>query len=129
MDWHYGGFLRQDLRGQPCSHKAELQGIMLGYHWLNTTLHRLAYTQASPPKITFAFDANSAGYKAFGQWSGAQYPELTKALRAINYFLEARFNVQIGYMNMSMHIEHTLEMRQRIRLHKSIQTAFMDAIL
>ena len=105
-DWHYGGYLRQHLNGDPCSHRAELQGIMLGFHWINATLHRLSYTQAKSPKVTFAFDSTSAGFKAFGQWSGGQYPDLTGALRSLHYFLEARFNFTILYEHVYGHRAH-----------------------
>ena len=104
--WFYAGYLRQDLNGHPCAHRAELHGILLGYHWINATLHRLAYTQTECPSITFAFDATSAGYKAFGQWGGGRYEALVSTLRSLCYFLEARYGIHIGYEHVYGHHDH-----------------------
>ena len=104
--WFYAGYLRQDLNGHPCAHRAELHGILLGYHWINATLHRLACTQTICPKVTFAFDATSAGYKAFGQWGGGRYEALVSTLRSLCYFLEARYGIHIGYEHVYGHQDH-----------------------
>ena len=56
-DWHFAGYLRQDLPGPPCPHRAELHGLLIGLHWVNHTLHRLSVTQGSVPDTHFAFDA------------------------------------------------------------------------
>ena len=82
-DWYYGGYLRHQLQGPPCAHRAELHGILLGYHWLNHSLKTHAVLYGRVPTVVFAFDATSAGYKAFGQWGGGQYSELVKSLRSI----------------------------------------------
>jgi len=102
-EWKFGGFLCHELQGQPCAHRAELQGLMGGLHWLNSTLRRLSYFQQDFPKITFAFDATSAGYKAFGRWGGARYIDIVANLRAIIYFIEARFGIHINYEHVRGH--------------------------
>lgn len=102
-EWKFGGFLCHELQGQPCAHRAELQGLMGGLHWLNSTLRRLSYFQQDFPKITFAFDATSAGYKAFGRWGGARYTDIVANLRAIIYFIEARFGIHINYEHVRGH--------------------------
>ena len=101
--WFYAGYLKQDLLGKPCAHRAELCGILLAYHYLNSTLRRLAHLQAAPPKIRLLFDATSAGYKAAGFWKGDTYGHLTKALRSLEYFLDARFQVAIEFAHVRGH--------------------------
>jgi len=102
-DWFYAGHLRQELLGPACPHRAELHGILLGLHWLNTTLHRLAVTQPWRPAVHFAFDATSAGNKAFGRWGGDSYPTLVGHLRALCYFLEFRYDVKLAYEHVYGH--------------------------
>ena len=102
-DWFYAGHLRQELLGPACPHRAELHGILLGLHWLNTTLHRLAVTQPWRPAVHFAFDATSAGNKAFGRWGGNSYPTLVGHLRALCYFLEFRYDVKLAYEHVYGH--------------------------
>ena len=104
--WYYAGHLRQDLPGSPCPHRAELHGILLGLHWVNSTLHRLSMTQKHIPAIHFAFDATSAGYKAFGQWGGSSYAPLVSNLRALCYFVEFRYGTQIHYEHIYGHTWH-----------------------
>ena len=104
--WYYAGHLRQDLPGPPCPHRAELHGILLGLHWLNTTLHRLSITQWQLPAVHLAFDATSAGYKAFGQWGGSSYAPLVSNLRALCYFIEFRYGIQTQYEHIYGHTWH-----------------------
>ena len=104
--WYYAGYLRQDLAGGPCAHRAELHGILLGYHWINATLHRLSYTQATMPRVGFGFDATSAGYRAFGQWGGHRYETLIASMRALCYFIEARFCITIMFEHVYGHCAH-----------------------
>ena len=101
--WSYAGYLRQDLPGPPCPHRAELHGLLLGLHWICNTLHRLAFTQDRMPQINFAFDATSAGYKAFGQWGGGSYPTLVGHIRALCYFVEFRYGIQLNYEHVFGH--------------------------
>ena len=75
-------------------------------HWVNTTLLHLSFLQPSMPAVTFAFDATSAGYKAFGQWGGSRYKELVANIRAVVYFIEARFNLQLQYHHVFGHTGH-----------------------
>ncbi len=104
--WFFGGFLCQSLPGLPCAHRAELLGLLAGMHWVNTTLLHLCFLQASLPKVTFAFDATSAGYKAFGQWGGSSYQTQVANIRAVVYFIEARFNIQLNYHHVFGHTGH-----------------------
>lgn len=101
--WFYAGHLKQELLGPACPHRAELHGILLGLHWLNTTLHRLAVTQSGMPSVHFAFDATSAGNKAFGRWGGDSYPTLVGHLRALRYFLEFRYDIKLEYEHIYGH--------------------------
>lgn len=105
IEWYYGGYLRRQLQGQPCAHRAELHGILLGYHWLNHSLKAHALLHGHVPSVVFAFDATSAGYKAFGQWGGGQYPDLVKSLRSLCYFLEARYGITIDYFHVKGHAD------------------------
>ena len=101
--WFYAGYLKQDLLGKPCAHRAELCGILLAYHYLNSTLRRLAHLQAAPPKVHLLFDATSAGYKAAGFWKGDTYNHLTQALRSLEYFLDVRFQVSVEFAHVRGH--------------------------
>lgn len=101
--WHYAGYLKQDLHGKACAHKAELCGLILGYHWLNCALRRLALLQGLMPAISFRFDSTTAGYKAAGVWSGTSYPYLQTALRALEHFVSARFQVAIAFEHVRGH--------------------------
>ena len=101
--WFFGGYLKQDLPGPRCAHRAELCGLLLAYHYLNPTLRRLAFQQPSPPKVSLLFDATSAGYKAAGYWKGSTYEHLTKTLRSLEFFLEARFQIAIDFLHVYGH--------------------------
>ena len=104
--WFFGGYLCHVLQGEPCAHRAELHGLIAGLHWLNETLRRISYFQQSMPKITFAFDATSAGYKAFGEWGGSRFQGIVANIRAIIYFVEARFGVDLNYEHVLGHRGH-----------------------
>lgn len=101
--WLYGGYLRNELLGPPCPHRAELHGILLSCHWLNHALRFQTLVYGNAPNITIAFDATSAGYKAFGQWGGGCYPELVANLRGVLYFIEARFGTKVSYTHVRGH--------------------------
>ena len=101
--WFYGGYIQQKLKGPPCAHRAELHGILISLHWLNSILHCLSYLQSHVPEVRFCFDATSAGYKAFGQWSGEKYHELSKTLRSLCFFVEPRFGLRLTYEHVHGH--------------------------
>ena len=102
--WFFGGYLQQKLKGPPCAHRAELHGILISLHWLNSTLHGLSYLQSHTPAVHFCFDATSAGYKAFGQWGGAKYSELCKTMRSLCYFVESRFGFRFTFEHVHGHV-------------------------
>ena len=103
--WFFGGYLHQSLQGPPCAHHAELNGILLGFHWLNHALSVLQalYGATLIPKVEFFFDATSAGYKAFGQWGGESYRQLVGCIRSLAYYLESRFGIEMRYNHVKGH--------------------------
>ncbi len=89
--WHYGGYVAQKCHKQ-CAHFAELQALVMGFHWLHGLLTFCAVMGLPPPLVTFAFDATSAGYKAFGFWGGQQYQHETANIRSIWQWIVSKFN-------------------------------------
>ena len=89
--WHYGGYVAQKCHKQ-CAHFAELQALVMGFHWLHGLLTFCAVMGSPPPMVTFAFDATSAGYKAFGFWGGQQYQHETANIRSIWQWIVSKFN-------------------------------------
>ena len=103
--WFFGGYLHHLLPGPPCAHRAELNGILLGFHWLNHALSVLQalYGATHIPNVEFFFDATSAGYKAFGQWGGDSYGQLVGCIRSLSYYLEGRFGIELRYNHAKGH--------------------------
>ena len=100
--WHYGGYLSQPSLKQ-CAHYAELQALVMGFHWLNNLLMYCAMSQATMPTVSFAFDATSAGYKAFGLWGGQNYLEEAANLRSTWYMITSRFAFQWNLIHVRAH--------------------------
>lgn len=91
--WHYGGFLAQPCLRR-CAHYAELQALVMSFHWLHCLLTYCALAGLHPPVVHFCFDATSAGYKAFGFWGGNQYCDETANIRSTWQFLTSKFNFE-----------------------------------
>lgn len=88
--WHYGGYLSQPC-AIACAHFAELLALTMSFHWLNNLLMFCALSQPSLPSVTFAFDATSAGFKAFGNWSASSYTAEAENIRSVWLMLTHRY--------------------------------------
>ena len=100
--WHYGGYLSQPCMKR-CAHYAELQALAMGFHWLNNLLMYCALTQPLMPTVSFAFDATSAGYKAFGIWGGQNYLEEAANLRSTWYMITSRYTFNWDLIHVRAH--------------------------
>ncbi len=89
--WHYGGYLGQGCP-KKCAHLAELQAIAMGFQWTYSIMSYCAAMGYRMPTTTFAFDATSAGYKAFGFWGSRTYDQEASNLRSLWAFVTQRFD-------------------------------------
>ncbi len=100
--WHFGGYLSQPSLVK-CAHYAELLAIAMSFHWLNNLLMYCSMTQTELPYVTFAFDATSAGYKAFGNWGGFSYPDEAANIRSVWHMLASRYNFHWDTIHVRSH--------------------------
>lgn len=100
--WHYGGYIAQTCIKR-CAHFAELQALVMSFHWLHGLLTYCALMNIAPPTVTFCFDATSAGYKAFGYWGGSGYPAETENIRSIWRMLTSKFQFEWTTHHVAAH--------------------------
>ena len=101
-NWHYGGYLSQPC-AVACAHYSELLALTMSFHWLNNLLMYCALSQSSLPDVTFAFDATSAGYKAFGNWSATSYVEEAENIRSVWFMITHRYNFHWSLEHVRSH--------------------------
>ena len=100
--WHFGGYLSQPCPIR-CAHYAELLALTMTFHWLNNLMMYCSMTQEHNPWVSFAFDATSAGFKAFGFWGGNSYVEETANIRSIWHMLTRRYVFQWSTFHVRSH--------------------------
>ena len=100
--WHYGGYLGQTCL-RHCSHFAELQAVAMGFQWTYSILSFCSALGLGLPKVTYAFDATSAGYKAFGFWGGRSYDDEVGNLRSLWSFITQRFVFEWHTLHVAAH--------------------------